>query len=56
MSYNDTSRVLSDRKLEQLERILKQAVQMQYAEVTLVIEKGSLRRVRGPAPVVKLRD
>ena len=56
MSQNGATRVLSGKKLEQVEHILELATQMKYAEVTLVIERGCLRKVKGPTPVVKLKD
>jgi len=56
MSQNGATRVLSRKKLEQVEHILELAIQMQYAEITLVIEHGCLRKIKGPTPVVKLKD
>ena len=56
MSRNGATKVLSGKKLEQVEHILELAIQMQYAEITLVIEHGCLRKIKGPTPVVKLRD
>jgi len=59
MSQNgatEVSKVISEKKLKQVEHILELACKMQYAEITLIIERGSLRKIKCPTPVVKLKD
>lgn len=39
----------------QIDRKVAEAIEIGYAEVTLVIEKGCLRWIRGPAPSEPVR-
>ncbi len=41
---------LTREMVEQIDRKVKAAMLLGYAEVILVVEKGMLRWVRGPAP------
>ena len=43
-------RVLTEASIQQLDDKLAEAIKMQFAEITLVIEKGKFRWIRGPAP------
>lgn len=43
-------KILTGAILQQLERKLQEACRIGYAEITLVVEKGRLRWIRGPAP------
>lgn len=49
---NDQLMVLKPNIIRQLDEKLAQAMQLGYAEITLIIEKGRLRWIRGPAPSV----
>ena len=47
--------VLTQKELQILERILGLAKKQEYAKVTLVIERGVLRKIEGPAPTILLK-
>ena len=42
--------VLTPAQLAQLESVLNQAIELQFSEVTIVIERGALKRIKGPTP------
>lgn len=48
--------VLTPGVMRQLEMKLREACRLGYAEVTLVVEKGRLRWIRGPAPSEAVRE
>ena len=54
MQRQQQKKILTPNKLQVIERVLSDAQQMEYAEVTLVIKRGELRLIKGPAPSVML--
>ena len=42
--------ILSEAVIQQLREKLRQAIEIGWAEVILVVEKGCLKWIRGPAP------
>ncbi len=51
--YSDD--ILTEAVIQQLREKLRQAVGFGFAEVVLVVEKGRLRWIRGPAPSEPVR-
>lgn len=43
-----------DTKQRVLQQVLESARKMQYATIILHVERGELRRIEGPAPIIKL--
>jgi hypothetical protein len=43
-------RVLTEASVQQLDEKLAEAIEMQYAEIILVVQEGRFRWIRGPAP------
>lgn len=43
-----------DKKYRVLQQVIESAQKMRYATITLHVERGELRRIEGPAPIIKL--
>jgi len=44
----------TDTKQRVLQQVIESARKMQYATIILHVERGELRRIEGPAPIIKL--
>lgn len=47
--------VIAPEKIKLLLNIIASAKRMRFAAITLHIEYGQLRRIEGPAPIIKLK-
>jgi hypothetical protein len=55
-SEQNGCRVLTPATILQIDGKLAEAIRMRFAEVTLVVENGKLRFIRGPSPSEPVRN